>query len=286
MLPTNNEISVRPAEDKDRSQLANMMHFETQVHRHLDWKPPLDWLGDEPYMIAEKAGKIVAALACPPSPPSVAWIRMFASTKRAPAEEAWGLLWPPTQKYLSQLPDISVAAIPLQAWFQELLANNGFSHVHNVIVLLWDNKNVLLPESKSVCRIRPMKIGEIPDVVKIDQAAFGPIWQNSVDGTACALEQSAYATVAEVDNKIVGYQISTPSPFGAHLARLAVDPSAQGMGIGYSIVRDLQAQYEGGGNRRISVNTQDHNFASLALYKKAGFLPTSEAYPVYQFTMN
>ena len=48
------EISIRSANKEDRAQLAHIIHFESYVHRHLDWRPPLDWIGHTPYIIAEK----------------------------------------------------------------------------------------------------------------------------------------------------------------------------------------------------------------------------------------
>ena len=47
-------LQVRPAVPQDQHQIANLMFFESHVHRHLDWRSPLDWLGYQPYLIAEK----------------------------------------------------------------------------------------------------------------------------------------------------------------------------------------------------------------------------------------
>jgi ribosomal-protein-alanine N-acetyltransferase len=81
---------------------------------------------------------------------------------------------------------------------------------------------------------------------------------------------------------VVGYHLSTRNSLGVHLARLAVRPETQGRGIGQALVQDLFLQAEQRGIRRFTVNTQNDNAASLAIYKKLDFFETGERYPVYR----
>ena len=275
-------LTVRPVIKQDRGQLANIIHFENHVHRHLDWRTPLEWLGHSPYLVAERGSRIVAALACPPDPPNVAWIRMFAASSQIEIENAWELLWEKTTEQLSGQQGITAAAIPLQKWFEKLLVNQEFINDHNVVVLVWNNHMQQIPAPKSSLLIRQMESNELERVHAVDTAAFAPLWRNSLESIQLAYAQATLAAVAEDEQGIVGYQISTPNPVGAHLARLAVHPRAQGKGVGFALVRHLQGQFSGSDQRRISVNTQDNNLASLALYAKAGFSETGEVFPVYQ----
>ncbi|MFN3492474.1 MAG: GNAT family N-acetyltransferase, partial [Anaerolineales bacterium] len=66
----------------------------------------------------------------------------------------------------------------------------------------------------------------------------------------------------------------------AHLARLAVRPEAQGRGVASALVSHLIQNLNSNQNGNLSVNTQEDNFASLALYKKLGFSKTGEYFPV------
>jgi len=279
-MVTQTKIHIRPAEKKDRSQLANMIHFETYVHRHLDWRPPLDWIGCHPYMVAEKDKRIFAAMACTPDPPGIAWIRVFVCVSLTSQSQAWDMLWPPAKQHLTETNVTSLAAIPLQKWFRELLEDKGFQHIHNVIALAWDNNNYNLPEPKLII-IRDMREDELASIQKIDEASFGPIWRNSLDSLKLAFNQAVSATVAVDQSRPIGFQITTPSPYGAHLARLAVHPDTQNQGVGYALIRHLQSQFENPQPKRLTVNTQDDNNVSIILYKKAGFVLTNEAYPVY-----
>lgn len=273
-------LSLRPAMEEDRSRLANLLHFETHVHRHLDWRRPLDWLGHDPYFVLESGDRLSAALACPPDPPGVAWVRIFAVDTRLDPAEAWASLWPQTRQRLIELGAETVAAIPLQDWFLKILAKSRFQHVHNVVVLDWRGKEKA--EAKdSLLVIRRMTEADLEGVYEVDRAAFTPLWQNSLEAVEMAFGQSGYATLIESDGEIVAYQISTRSSQGLHLARLATDPKHQSRGLGTALVRDVQAQTSRNMDR-LTVNTQDINTPSLALYKKLGFEFTGEHFPVYQ----
>lgn len=278
-------LSIRSATDQDRQKLANVIHFEARVHRHLDWRAPLDWIGHEPFLIAGRDGNVVAALACPPDPVEVAWIRLFAVASPNSPSDAWQALWPAAHDMLARQTGISIAAIPLQQWFQSLLDKSDFYRSQNVVLLSWQRGSPIPAQRSLPFRIRPMTYDDLHLVTKIDAAAFGLIWRNSYDSVNLSFRQSALATVAEDDDGVKGYQISTASPMGGHLARLAVMPNTQGRGIGYALVRDALDQFERRGALRVTVNTQEENLISLSMYAKLGFRLTGERYPVYQYDL-
>jgi ribosomal protein S18 acetylase RimI-like enzyme len=278
------QIDIRLAQDDDRRQLANLVHFGNRVHRHLDWRPPLDWIGYQPYLVAMQNGRIRAALVCPPGPPGAAWIRLFAVDDfEISADEAWEHLWPLAYDYLR---GTTVAAMPLQEWFRRLLLKTGFTQTGQVNMLLWNSQTALPPIRRTGYTIRPMRLSDLPAVQAIDAAAFEPIWQQSQEMLEAAFRQAAIATVAEKQDSPVGYQISTAGVGGGHLARLAIHPDAQQRGIGYALVHNLLTRFNRQGTLQVTVNTQDSNFSSLALYKKAGFHLTGESFPVFQINLD
>jgi ribosomal-protein-alanine N-acetyltransferase len=281
----NRKITFRNASPSDRHKLANLIHFELHVHRHLDWRPPLDWLGHQPFLIAEEHGNPLAALACPPDPPSVAWIRLFAVTTRISQQTAWDLLWPEAQNQLmEQSRPSKIAAIPLHSWFEDLLSSNGFDEINRVIMLAWHPQDNFQDDKSVAFNIRPMNLDDLAGVEEIDAAAFGSVWQNSQGSLEIAFRQAAVATVVEDEGLLIAYQISTVTPMGGHLARLAVRPEYQRNGIGKALVRDMLSQFYRRGTQTVSVNTQKDNHASISLYQKAGFKLTGEEYPLYQFS--
>ncbi|MBN1536817.1 MAG: GNAT family N-acetyltransferase [Anaerolineales bacterium] len=279
-----NSYHVRAATVEDRQDLANLIHFETHVQRHLEWRSALDWLGASPYNVLEKNGKLVAALACPPEPPQVSWIRLFAVSSNVSPENAWKALWSTIEDEMKHSGVQRIVSIPLYNWFRNLLENGDFTLIEKVLVLAWSSGTVLPPEQLSTSiNIRFMNKEDLDSIEAVDQAAFTPIWQTPRFTLEGAFTQAAIATVVEIADEIVGYQISTTTSRGGHLARLAVHPEFQGQGIGYALVRDVLLRFIERGAQSVTVNTQKNNLSSLAIYKKAGFLMTGEDYPVYEF---
>jgi ribosomal protein S18 acetylase RimI-like enzyme len=280
------EFFIRKATKQDYQALSFFIGGSEYVHRHLDWRASLDWLGYDPYLILQKREVIQAVLACPPDPPGIAWIRLFAvSLSLIRPSLAWDILFPEVQQAFDPGNPITFAALGLQDWLIDLLIENNFSHHQDIVVLEWaGNLPVKLPLPQDMV-IRPMIQADLAAVQILDGLAFDQLWQNSLDGLTLALDQAAYASVLEVENRIIAYQISTPTSFGAHLARLAVLPGFQRQHIGSMMVRNLQEYFKDKGFATVSVNTQDDNRASLALYQRMGFHFTGESFPVYTCSM-
>ncbi len=274
-------LNVRRAVPEDRLQVANLGMYEANMHRHLDWRSAFDWLGSPNYWVMEEAGRVTAALSCPEDPPHTAWIRLFGHQPHLTAPEAWSALWSVARReVLSASPKTQIAAIVVKQWFQRILLSSGFELKQNIILLQLDPANIRNFPVPPQMRIRPMLETDLPSVTAVDLEAFGPFWHNTIDSLSRARTQAIHATVAEDASGLIGYQISTGNPFGAHLARLGVRAEAQGRGVGTALVGDLIQQLGGEQLGRVSVNTQSDNAASLALYQKMGFKQTGEYFPV------
>jgi len=233
-------LTLRPAVADDRNRLANLLHFESHVHTHLDWRRPIDWIGKEPFLVAERAGRLVASLALPPDPPGVAWLRLFAVSDRIDLKDTWSLLWQRGLEQLAGKAKVAVA-IPIQLRCENLLKATKFQHTHDVLVLDWIAKYGQLSSDPSEHgdHLRDMTTSDLKMVCDVDHASFPPLWHNSMDSIQHAFGQASSATVIENNNEVVAYQISTLSPHGLHLARLAVHPDMQGKHLALSLVRDL-----------------------------------------------
>ena len=151
-----------------------------------------------------------------------------------------------------------------------------------IVMLEWRYQPWAGNETNGI-RIRKMTESDLPEVEKTDAASFTTLWQNPLDTLRRAYSQTLFATVAEDERGIVGYQLTTGGRTHAHLARLAVHPSAQGQGAGRTLLVELFGRLTQMGVTRLTVNTQSDNDASLGLYQKMGFIRTGEQYPVYTF---
>lgn len=276
-------LTVRPAGPNDRSIITSLTRFEQRVHTHLDWKPPEDWLSQQPFLLAERGTRVLGTLACPPDPENTAWLRLFALAENAQAEEVWEMLWPVARAELEDRGTQWAAGVSLDGWMDPLYRAGGFEHTHSVVVLVRAQGPTL--SHPSIATIRPARPGDWSVIATVDTAAFSPPWQMSTDLARFAIRQADYLTVAEIEDEVVGYQLTTLGHTGAHLARLAVLPQRQGKGIGAALVADLIEYYQRRNVHEITVNTQDSNVASLAVYQKWGFVLTGARYPVFQLAL-
>lgn len=276
---------VRSALRSDKPAIASLLYFERYVHRHLDWRAPLDWLERQPFVLLEKDRRIEGVLACPSDPPEIAWIRLFAVASSENLTSTWLPLWEFAYQMLQkQTPHPRFASLPLTLWFRSLVEMSAFHQTNEVVVLRWRAEPIRwVVDRNPMIKLRQMTIDDLPSVAKVDHQAFQTPWQVSLDGITAGFNQSALAMVAESPTGIVGYQICTASNNGGHLARLAVLPEWQHQGIGRTLVLDLQQQFFEQGYGQVTVNTQADNQASLFLYEKLGFKPTGEVYPLYEF---
>jgi ribosomal protein S18 acetylase RimI-like enzyme len=168
----------------------------------------------------------------------------------------------------------------MKQWWHTQLVESGFEQRFNIVLLELHSDNFSKSRIPQDINIRPMQEADFLKVEQIDSQAFGAFWHNTLDSLQRARAQSFYSSVAEDESGMIGYQISTGNPFGAHLARLAVRPEAQRRGVASALVQDLIEQAGALQSGRLSVNTQEDNRASLRLYEKLGFVRTGEYYPV------
>ena len=280
---------VRAAVSDDRRQLAALVHLEPYVHQHPGWEAPLDRVGSPGFVVLEREnGELDAALAVLPETPYVAWVRLFAASAAISPRRAWDALW-----HEAIAPSLAnglrwVAVMPFADWFQRLVQDVGFQHLEDVEVLVWENQPLPRVQAPEGLRLRPMTAEDLPTVASIDAAAFGEFWQMSEDAFHIALARSVWATVAEepTTGQMVGFQISTPSPLGGHLARLAVHPQFQQRGIGQWLVHDTLAFFRRNHAERVTLNTQGKNAKAIAIYRRMGFRSTHEVYPVYRYVLS
>lgn len=84
--------------------------------------------------------------------------------------------------------------------------------------------------------------------------------------------------VAEIDGKVSGYvslHQSIPLPSHAHVLEingLAVDPSAQGRGVGLALVKGAVAEAVRRGAKKVTLRVLGENAGARRLYERCGFV--------------
>jgi len=279
--------TLRPAGRDDYSALSTLFNSPNYIHRHLDWRDALTWLGRQPFCMLEENGQATGALACIAEPQEVAWVRVFAASIRSSPDRTWSKLFEPvlealqpSGKDLAEKP--AIVSLALREWYEELLKRKGFVHHQDIVVFIFDEEPPPPPAIDPQVYLREMKPEDLDAVQGIDRIAFEPIWRLSEDDLRFAHTKSSYCTVAEKNGQIIGYTMSSDTSTYAHLARLAIDPQFQGQRLGYALVQNLLEHFINDLNYwGVTLNTQHDNHASLALYHKVGFRETGERFPVY-----
>ena len=287
MVQLKKEYKIRQAEISDKHDLKLLLQRKTFVHRHLGWRPPLDWLGTQPfYLLEEKSQGVVAAMAFPRDEDGIVWMRLFAVAPWCSISLAWKKLWQAGlawhQEYSSESP---INCLSFYSEMENILLASDFSEINQVVSLVWDVTTAKWPELGGDLELRKLEPDDISRCYQIDRKAFIPIWRNTVGQLQIAYQQAFYASVVSVDGIVRGYQISTTNPQGGHLARLAVEPDFQKQGIGSRLLSDLLDRFFDAGILDVSVNTQADNQPSLDLYHKFGFVELPETYPVFQYQL-
>jgi [ribosomal protein S18]-alanine N-acetyltransferase len=283
MSPTPAPLGVRRATPEDRLLLSRFLNSSVYTHRHLDWREPLEWLGYQPFWMLEKNHEVQALLACPPEPEEVAWVHAFSVGANLSPSWAWNMLFERIIASLSTLPTKpELVSLGMHDWFSDLLQANHFTRHQDIVVLAFDEAPPPPLQLSDGLFIREMLSMDLPAVLEMDNLAFESIWRLSRSDITRAYEKSTYKTVALLDNQVIGYQMSALSGFSAHLARLAVLPGFQHRRIGFRILQGVLDHFiNQHGTWGVTLNTQNTNHSSLALYKKVGFHLTGEQFPVY-----
>lgn len=273
-------MQLRSLGKNDFSRLVEFLQQDILIHRHLDWRPPAEWLGEKPFLAAEENGKIQAVLAMPADPPGIFWVRLFALREKRDIRPIWEFLLAEGLQQMSGKNHQPLAALAYSDWFKQLLDSSHWAERQRVVLLKFRNRRVEIPDLDDDHLLRPMVSSDIACVAEIDRVCFEPLWQQSEDAIRRAYAQTSYASVMEFRGEIIGYQMTTTTAANAHLARLAVLPQVQGTGVGTALVMDMIQRVKQALMREITVNTQQDNPNSIRLYQKLGFELTGESFPI------
>lgn len=282
-----NAPTITPYTRRDRHIVHDLIFRSYRAHTHLDWQETDQWLENEglPVRLAWQHGKLIGVLGASFPMDGTCWIRLAAISDSADAAQAFRLLWEALRAELQALGVHTVALLLLRDWLIPLVTPVGFRFVEEIVTLRRADQPLPPPTTPSEWTLRQAQPEDIPAIAKVDQAAFKPPWQMTLAEVRQAVRVSAYCTVAVRCDQILAYQLSTMYFDGAHLARLAVDPSAQGMGIAASLITDLIRRFARRNVFTVTVNTQSSNTRSQQLYERFGFRRNGYDLPVWMINL-
>jgi ribosomal-protein-alanine N-acetyltransferase len=273
------DLVLRKARSADRSEVAGLLSRAHWRHFHLDWATH-STSSRRASLLAFHGDRLVAHfLHGSIGQPGFAALRRCEVEHRWPFGDLWARPPPPA------LPCRSAASprCSRENGAKPLLGG-GLPRSNAVVFFEWRGGR-LEPRPSALGQLRSLQQADLPAVVGVDERAFAPLWRNSLESLSAAMSQAIVATGVEVDGRLVAYQLTMASPFGAHLARLAVDPDQQRRGLATGIVVDLIQHLGRRGFDSVTLNTQADNLRSQDLYRGLGFRETGQRYPVFETTL-
>jgi ribosomal-protein-alanine N-acetyltransferase len=279
-------VNVIPYVRRYRRDLMNLLQTDEYLHIHLDWSSVDEWLGDTetPILLAFQERVLIGAIAGSPPLDGSSWLRLVALSHHADIDSLLAVLWSELKVQLLAKGIREIAILALRPWIVPHIQPLGFTFRDSIVTLRRDGTQVPMPIRADV-KVRNADWREVSTVATVDHAAFSSIWQLSSSSLQQAARSSSSFTVAEINDRVVGYQISTLYRDGAHLARLATLPDIQGTGVGGVLLTELIQYFNRRGIHSVSVNTQQTNTQSLRLYQRFGFDFTGLNMDVWSFRL-
>lgn len=223
---------------------------------------------------------MVAAMAASIPLQGTSWLRLIAVGNAVSAETTLPLLWDQVAEALRAQSCHTVMVLVAEQWLTDHVAAMGFAFHETIITL--QRKGSALPEQRpSPVSIHSAEFADTEGIIAVDHQAFSPPWQMTCDELYQAMRIAYSCTVAFREGDIIGYQLSTRHRSEGHLARLAVNPQVQGLGVGGALLHDLIQRLNKRGVNGLTVNTQRSNLSSQRVYTRYGFSPTGFDLPVW-----
>jgi len=118
--------------------------------------------------------------------------------------------------------------------------------------------------------VRWMLKEDLEAVLRIEQASFEFPWTES-EFLACIQRPNCIATVAVVQEKVVGYMIYEMGAQSFQILNLAVDPDCRRHGVGRTMVQRLINKLSPRRRRRISLYVRETNLPAQLFFRAIGF---------------
>lgn len=160
-------------------------------------------------------------------------------------------------------------------WLRDVLLPRGFRPYR--LLYAYDKFDYDIPTpGNHLVKLRPVEAGDIPALMAIEDVCFEDFWRYDAISFADIMATHPYFVVAELNEKVIGYQFNALDGEFGYLVRIAVHPSLNGQGIGARLMAEAIRFFKQARVMRIMLNTQDDNTHAHRLYEWFGFVRISQ----------
>ena len=114
-----------------------------------------------------------------------------------------------------------------------------------------------------------MDVSDIVFVADIERRNYKYPWTKTIFSDC--LSSGYLCTVANLNDKIIGYSVVSTSNYDAQILNLCVDEDSRGLGFGEKIMDLLIEDIKSRGLSKIYLEVRSSNIQAISLYKKKGF---------------
>ena len=278
-LLKNQTIVIRPIIETDLGKLQRLVQTAWRIHTRIGWHSLRKKVTGLPALLVEDAVGLRGFMVLEPHEPNIAIIIA------AGLRDTWGVrpyievLLPKIETLAQKKALSAVVYIGYEDWLIEALQKQGFQAKE--WVLMFERFGRTKPPAvHGPATLRSAHRDDLFALQILDGLAFDQLWRKPNDYFNEALALAGSFVVAELDGKLVGYEWCEINQKQGHLTRLAIHPEYQGRGIGAQLLRQAIEDALLNGVNFITLNTQETNQRSRALYTRFGFIQTNQRVPV------
>jgi ribosomal protein S18 acetylase RimI-like enzyme len=270
---------VRPIKSTDVSDILRLVDSARRVHLRLSPDSLKSRLGSSPGFLAEDPVGLRGFMVVEPQHSGAAVI------VAAALRDTWGVrpyldtVLPEIERAAQEKDASTISHIGYDKWLVDGLRERGFEVCEWIVNFerfgSWPKATVAMP-----ALVRTAHLYDLPAILALDNLVFDQLWRKTESNFSEALARAVSFVVAEMQGQIVGYEWCEIYRKHAHLARIAVHPDYQGHGIGSQLLYQAIVDSLSRNVNVITLNTQEDNERSHALYKRFDFVKTDQRTPV------
>lgn len=155
-------------------------------------------------------------------------------------------------------------------WLRGPLLERGFTPFR--LLYAYDKFDYSVPaQGNSQVVLRRAERRDIPALLELEALCFEQLWRYDASSFADMMLTHPYFVVAQLEERVVGYQFNALDGVYGYLVRIAVHPACSGRGIGIRLMTEAMHFFQRAHSTRIMLNTQQENTHAHRLYEWFGF---------------
>lgn len=125
-------------------------------------------------------------------------------------------------------------------------------------------------EPQAICQLRWLRITDLPEVLKIERAAYDFPWSEGVFRDCLRVGYHGFAA-CDLTDGLIGYALLSAGVSEAHILNLCVAPMARRQGVATLLLEQMVRQARRAGADTILLEVRPSNRGAVTLYERNGF---------------